>query len=84
VLYDASATVDVNCAGASAGLGGLTHSGGTYNWTGGSGSVTIYKNDGTSILCGPVSASSGTCSGTPPPGGNYKAKDDTGTFVTGA
>lgn len=84
VLYEASATVDVNCAGATAGLGGLTHSGGTYNWTGGSGSVTIYKNDGTSILCGPVAANSGTCSGTPPPGGSYKAKDDSGVFVNGA
>jgi hypothetical protein len=83
VLYDASATVDVSCAGASNGISGLTHSGGTYNWTGGTGQVTIYKNDGTSILCGPVAANSGTCSGTPPPGGNYKAKDDSGNYVTG-
>lgn len=84
VLYEASATVDVNCGSSSAGLGGLTHSGGTYNWTGGTGQVTIYKNDGTSILCGPVAASSGTCSGSPPPGGNYKAKDDSGVFVNGS
>ncbi len=83
VLYEDSSTIDVSCAGASP-LSNLTHSGGTYNWTGGSGSVTIYKNDGVSILCGPVSATSGTCSGTPPPGGNYKAKDDSGTFVSGA
>ena len=87
VLYEASADVDVSCAtpatpAAPTPLTGLGHTGGTYTWSGGSGTVTVYKTVGGSAICS-AAATTGTCAGSPPPGSGYSAKDDTGAVVVG-
>jgi membrane peptidoglycan carboxypeptidase len=86
VLYQASSETPVECAAPAAAstLSGLTHSGGNYSWTGGTGAVTIYKTSDNSVLCGPQ-ASGTTCSGSAPPAGanKYYAKDSTGATTTG-
>jgi membrane carboxypeptidase/penicillin-binding protein PbpC len=87
VLYDASSTVDVSCAGAptASALGGISRSGSAISWTGGTGTVTIYKSNN-STFCGPVSASAQTCSGTGNPGSGYYGIDssDPTTHVPGS
>jgi membrane peptidoglycan carboxypeptidase len=85
VLYDASSTADVNCAAAvtAVPLSNVTHTGGNYSWLGGTGNVTLYKSNGTTVICGPVPAANVGCSGPPNPGANYFAKDTSGAQSTG-
>lgn len=83
VLYDASATTDVSCAGATP-FGNLNRTGGNYTWSGGNGTVTVYKgNSGSGVVLCSAAASAGTCAAGPP-GGSYSAKDGDGTVIVGS
>lgn len=85
VLYDASSTVNISCAGAAAAtpLSGVSRSGSTVSWNGGSGNVTVFRQNN-AVFCGPVAAAARSCSGAGSPGGGYYAKDDTGNAVSGS
>lgn len=86
VLYDATSTVDVNCAGAPAAsaspLTNVIRSGNSYTWSGGVGTVTITRNSTNTTLCS-AAASAAACSGGPPNPGAWTAKDSDGTTIAG-
>ncbi len=82
VLYDATASTPVSGGSASTGqLDNLHRSGSnTYTWTGGTGTVTVFKSPSNTFICS-APASVQTCSGSG--SGAYGARDDAGTVVSG-
>lgn len=86
VLYDASDSKAVSGSSASGSttLSNLQRSGGSYSWSGGTGTVTVYKgNSGSGVVLCSAAASIGNCSGAPP-AGDYSARDDNGTVIQGS
>lgn len=81
VLYDASTTGTVSGTGgvsASSPLSNLQRSSGSvYTWSGGTGTVQVYKTSSGDPLCSSV-ASAGSCTAASPFSGSYSARDDSG------
>lgn len=81
-LYEASIDTTTSCGSSNAGLISVTYSSNQYSWTGGTGTVTVYRKSNNTAICS-ASASVGNCTGAAPPPQGYYAQDDTGTQVTG-
>jgi membrane peptidoglycan carboxypeptidase len=83
VLYDASDSKSVTGSSGSS-LSNLQRSGGSYSWSGGTGTVTVYKgNSGSGVILCSAAAATGNCSGSPP-GGPYSARDSNNTVISGS
>lgn len=85
VLYDTSTSGTVNGTGGSSALSGLDRSGKVYSWSGGSGTVRVYKGNSASgdLLCSGA-ATARSCTAASSYNGAYSAKDSSGTVISGS